>query len=153
MVDGLPLFQGAQMAIDTTLVCPLTREGVAQPRTATVNGARLEVARRRKEARYPELAGDRGRARLVVLAGEVGGRFSDETAQFLRALASAKVREVPQLLQGRAHAAWLRRWSAMLACAAARAYALSLLDRDCSAGVDGPTPSMHEVLGDSRHFL
>ena len=109
VVDGLPLFQGAQMAIDTTLVCPLTREGVAQPRTATVNGARLEVARRRKEARYPELAGDRGRARLVVLAGEVGGRFSDETAQFLRALASAKVWEVPQLLQGRAHAAWLRR--------------------------------------------
>ena len=153
VVDGLPLFQGAQMAIDTTLVCPLTREGVAQPRTATVNGARLEVARRRKEARYPELAGDRGRARLVVLAGEVGGRFSDETAQFLRALASAKVRDVPQLLQGRAHAAWLRRWSAMLACAAARAFALSLLDRDCSAGVDGPTPSMHEVLGDSRHFL
>ena len=82
VVDGLPLFQGAQMAIDTTLVCPLTREGVAQPRTATVNGARLEVARRRKEARYPVLAGDRGKARLVVLAGEVGGRFSDETAQF-----------------------------------------------------------------------
>ena len=32
-----------KMAIDTTLVCPLTREGVAQPRTATVSGARLEV--------------------------------------------------------------------------------------------------------------
>ena len=60
-----------------------------------------------------------------MLAGEVGGRFSDETAQFLRALASAKVREGPQLLQGRAHAAWLRRWSAMLACAAARAFAPS----------------------------
>ena len=89
VVDGLPLFQGAQLAIDTTLVCPLTREGVAQPRTATVNGARLEVARRRKEARYPELAGDRGRARLVVLAGEVGGRFSDETAQFLRGVSES----------------------------------------------------------------
>ena len=72
----LLLFQGAQVAIDTTLVCPLTREGVAQPRTATV-------------------------------AGEFGGRFSDETAQFLRALASAKVQEIPQLLQGD-HAAWLR---------------------------------------------
>ena len=71
MVDGLPLFQGAQLAIDTTLVCFLTREGVAQPRTATMSGARLEVARRRKEARHLELADNRG-ARLVVLVGEVG---------------------------------------------------------------------------------
>ena len=36
---------------------------------------------------------------------EVGGRLSDETAQFLRGLASAKVRDVPLFLQGRAHAA------------------------------------------------
>ena len=138
MVGGLPLFQGAQLAVDTTLVCPLTREG---------------VARRRKETRCPELVGDGGRARLVVLAGEVGGRFSEETASFLRGLAAAKVRDVPEFLQGRARAALLRRFGSMLACAAARAFALSLLDRDCSAGVDGPTPSVHEVLGDSRHFL
>ena len=26
VVDGLPSFRGAQLAIDTTLVCPLTRE-------------------------------------------------------------------------------------------------------------------------------
>ena len=88
----------------------------------------------------------------MVLAGEVGGRFSDETAQFLRGLASAEVRDVPQILQGRAHAAWMRRWSSILACAAARAFALSLLDRDCSTGVGGHTRSVHEVLGDSRHF-
>ena len=146
VVHGLHLFQGAQLAVDTTLVCPLTREGQA------TSGVRLEVARRRKEARYPELVGNGGRARLVVLAGEVGGRFSDETAQFLRGLASATVRDVPQILQGRAHATWMRRWSSILACAAARAFALSLLDRDCSTGVDGHTPSVHEVLGDSRHF-
>ena len=78
-LDGLPLFQGAQWAVDTTLVCPLTREGEPKPHTATTSGVRLEVARRRKEARYPELAGDGGRARLVV-----------QTAQFLRGLASAE---------------------------------------------------------------
>ena len=33
VVDGLPLFQGAQVAVDTTLVCPLTRTGEAKPRT------------------------------------------------------------------------------------------------------------------------
>ena len=53
-----------------------------EPSAATMSGACLEVARR-KEARYPELVGNQGRARLVVLAGEVGGRFSSETAQFL----------------------------------------------------------------------
>ena len=153
VVDGLPLFQGAQLAVDTTLVCPLTSEGAPKPRSAVVSGVCLRAARRRKEMRYPELAGDGGRARLVVLAGEVGGRFSGETASFLLFLAAAKVRGVPELLQGRALAAWLSRWGSMLACAAARAFALSLLDRDCSAGVDGPTPSVHEVLGDSRHFL
>ena len=38
---------------------------------------------------------------MLVLAGEVGGRFSLETAHFLRCLASAKVWGVPQILQGR----------------------------------------------------
>ena len=150
VVDLLPLFQGAQLAVDTTLVCPLTRTGEAKPRTVNECGASLKVARRRKERRYPELVGDRGRAQLVVLAGEVGGRFSAETAQFLTGLASAKVQQLSDLLQGRAHVAWLRRWSSLLACAAARAFALSLL-KSTSAGVDGPTPSAHEVMSDHRH--
>ena len=50
-------------------------------------------ARRMKE--YPELAGNGGRARLMVVAAEVGGRFSAETNQFLRGLVSTKVRGVP----------------------------------------------------------
>ena len=145
---------GAQLAIDTTLVCPLTREGVAKPRCATENGASLvrARARTRKERRYPELAGAEGRARLVVLGGEVGGRFSDETAHFLRSLASAKVRGMPELLKGRAHAALMRRWSSMLGCTAARSYALSLLDR-VPAGAEGPIPSIHDIMRDHRHEL
>ena len=83
VVDGLPLFRGAQLEIDTTVVRPLTREGVAKPKCATENGASLERARTRKERRCPELVGAEGRARLMVLGGEVGGRFSDETAHFL----------------------------------------------------------------------
>ena len=45
-----------------------------------------------KRGRYPELAGDHGRARLVVVTGEIGGSFSSETAQFLRCLASDRAR-------------------------------------------------------------
>ena len=150
VVDGLSLFRGAQLAIDTTLVSPLSGNGTARPRCATVSGAALDLARIRKERRYPEFAGDHGRARLVVLAGEIGGRFSSETAQFLRCLASDKVRSTPLILKGRIHAALIRRWSAMLGCSAARSYALSFLDK-VPAGVDGPSPSANEVLRDDRH--
>ena len=71
-----------------------------------MSGAATERARIRKERRYLELVGDHGRARLVVLTGEIGGRLSSETAQFLNAhaLASAKVRDSPlmtNLLRGR----------------------------------------------------
>ena len=57
------------------------------------------------------------------------------------------------LEKGRAHASWIRRWSSMLACAAARAFAVALLEGDSSVGVDGPTPSVHAVLGDARHAV
>ena len=57
-------------------------EGAAECRdrlvAAGIDGAALGQARRRKELRYPELTGEHGRARLVVLACETGGRWSDE---------------------------------------------------------------------------
>ena len=71
VADGLTLFRGAQLAIDTTMVSPLHRDGTVRRRAAHV-GAALEAARRRKERTYPEPSGDGGRARLVVLVAEVG---------------------------------------------------------------------------------
>ena len=90
---------------------------------------------RRKERTYPELAGAGGRARLVILAGEVGGRWSPETTHFLRALAVAKARDVPSILQASVEVAWFRRW---------RAFADSLLE------VRGDVPSSHDVVRDNR---
>ena len=83
IADGLSLWRGAQLAIDTTLVSPLHRDGTARRGAADRNGVTLDAARRKKERAYPKLSGDEGRARLVVLAAEVGGRWSNETAQFL----------------------------------------------------------------------
>ena len=60
---------------------PLTRDGVAQRGTATTNGKSLARARRRKELTYPELTGEHGRARLVVMGVEVGCRWSAETSE------------------------------------------------------------------------
>ena len=59
VADGLTLWRGAQLAIDTTLVSPLRRDGTARARAANHDGAALEDARRRKEATYPELSGER----------------------------------------------------------------------------------------------
>ena len=122
IADGLPLWHGAQLAIDTTLVSPCAETIQHEEHS----GSTLQEARRRKRT-YPELAGEAGRARLVVLAAEVGGRWSDETAQILRWLAKARVDSVPSLLQGRVKVACLRRWSSLLACSAARVFAESLL--------------------------
>ena len=49
IADGLTLWQGAQLAIDTTLVSLLRGDGSARPRAADHNGAALEAARRKKE--------------------------------------------------------------------------------------------------------
>ena len=70
VVDGLPLFGGAQLAIDTTIVSTLHANGEA--RSAHVDGAALSAARRRKERTYPELIGRPGRARGAGVATSVG---------------------------------------------------------------------------------
>ena len=72
VADGLTTFRGAQLAIDTTLVSALRRDGTARPGAVTRAGVALAATRRKKERTYPELTGERGRARLVVLAAEVG---------------------------------------------------------------------------------
>ena len=42
IANGLPLFKGAQLAIDTTIVCPVRRDGTPNARTATKDGISLE---------------------------------------------------------------------------------------------------------------
>ena len=150
VVDGLPLYGGAQLAVDTTLVSVLKGDGTVLGRGSQLDGVALRAARRRKERTYPELVRPGQRAKLVVLAGEVAGRWSEETASFLRHLARARARSEPPVLQKRAEQAWRLRWGSLLACAAARAFACSLLEKRVSGGVDGDTPSVHEVLGECR---
>ena len=87
VADGLPLFGGAQLAVDR---------------------------------RYPELVGRRGRARLVVLAVEVCGRWSQETQRFLSSLARAKARSVPPSMRKRVEQAWRLRWGSLFSCTVAR---------------------------------
>ena len=55
------------------------------------------------------------------------------------------------LLRRRVEQAWRLRWGAMLSCAAARAFASSLMDRRTAVGSDGVTLLSHDVEGDFRH--
>ena len=148
IAEGLPVFHGSQLAIDTTLVSPVRADGEPHRQCQDMDGAALDAARRRKARTYPELTGGRGRAKLVVLAGEIGGRFSVETQTFIRLLARAKTRAIPEPLRTRARQSWMHRWGSLLACAAARAFGSSLLERRGQPGFDGVAPPAVDVLGD-----
>ena len=150
IANGLNLWGGAQLAIDTTLVSPLTRDGQRRRRAGTYAGAALHTARRSKERTYPEFLQSR-RCRLVVLAFETGGRWSHEATNFIRLLAQSKARQAPALLQRSVMAALISRWSAMLSHAAMQSFAASLLDQNLSthSNVDGNTPPVSQLLAET----
>ena len=74
-----------------------------------------------------------------MLALEVGSRWSTETATFLTLLAAARARSESALMQCRVEQVWRMRWAGILGCAAARAFASSLLEQRPSGGVDCDT--------------
>ena len=108
IAEGLPVFHGAQLAIDATLVSPLRADDEPRRRCPAEDGAALTFARRRKERTYPELTGGRGRAKFVV-GEETGFRFTEVTQTFLRLLAGARARSTPEPLRARARLSWLHR--------------------------------------------
>ena len=114
-LTGCP-FGMVRLVVDTTVVSPLHGDGSVRRNAATSSGVVLQAARRAKETTCREFSGEGRRARLVVLAAEVGGRWSQETADFLNAMAKAKAEEHPRILQGRVRDACVRQWSALLAC-------------------------------------
>ena len=83
---------------------------------------------------------------------EIGGRWSPAAQTFLRLLARAKARSVPISLRSAARQAFTQRWAGMLAVAAQRALAASLLELPPEGvpGVDHPAPELSEVLDDCR---
>ena len=145
VVDGLPLFGGAQLAVNT-LVSALKANGEPRRGAADRDGVASAAARRIKERTYPELLDPGRRARLVVFALEVGG-WSEEAKIFIRLLARARVRSEPRLFQRRLEQAWPLRWHAIISCAAARSFAASLFGFAGWSGVGQMSPS-HEVEWD-----
>ena len=91
------------------------------------------------------------RCRLVVVGIEVGGRWSEEALHFVNLLAKAKARAYPRLLRKSAQMDWSFRWSGLIAVAAHRAFADTLLalpvDESCC---DGDLPWLEDVLQEAR---
>ena len=147
LASGLPLHHGAQIAVDITLRCALRSCGNAHVHAAVMNGAVLARAREEKERKYVELL-DADRCRLVVIAMETGGRWSNEALAFVDSLASARAREAPAVLRRSVHLSWRRRWSRMLSVSCARAFAASLVALPASAlpGTDGATPDLADLV-------
>eukprot|EP00439_Symbiodinium_sp_Y106_P024232 s2456_g2.t4 len=132
--NGLPLWQGAQLAVDATLVSPVSRDG-----TETQPGAAVRTAARRKRRQtYPEL--DRGRRYRLVWSWDA------EAASFLRLLARARASAAPAALRPAAQAAWERpRCSCCAAGACNHGFAVLAGTRTQTACLQlfrgpGPTP-------------
>ena len=85
LASGLPIHHGAQLAVDVTMRCALTAQGLASPGAAHINGAAALRARRDKELKYQELVAG-NRCALVVVAVETGGRWSSEAVDFVSSL-------------------------------------------------------------------
>ena len=113
---------------------------------------RIEVVANglKRDRTYPELERAR-RCRFVDVGIEVGGRFGGEAVQLLRLLARHRAAAVPRQLRPSAISAWVTRWSGLLAVAAQRAFAASLLELPPAAELgEGTEPDLHELLADAR---
>ena len=144
---GLPLHQGAQLAIDITLSSASTTTGETCPGGATTNGAALQSARQEKQAKYRELL-EGHRSGLIVVGVETGGRFGQEAVDFVDSLAAAKARNSPHILRRSGHLAWRRRWMRMLAVSCARSFAVSLVagDGDAWSCTDGCVTDLADLF-------
>ena len=151
VANGLPSFHGAQVAVDVTLVSPIQRDACPRPGAEAEPGLAIAQAEERKRRTYPEF-GHQARCRLVVLALEVGGRWSTATQAFLRDLARGRALASP--LQSRAALAHAlqRRWGQMLTIAANTALNSSLLELPATAVPAGGAvpPPLADVLADAR---
>ena len=141
LAQGLPCFGGARLAVDVTLRSLLPKDCLPRPRADREDGAALTDARLDKEDTYPELLAARG-CRLVVVAVDTGGRWSDEAVQFFRMMAPAAFRKSATLARQ-------RRWTCLLAVSCARAFAQSLVEpagEVRTSASDGDAPPLSELL-------
>jgi len=127
MAKELPLYKGMPLICDASLVSPLKANGDARPRAAHEPGVAIASIEDTKAKTYPELVTS-NQCKFLVLAGEVGGRWSDTTCRLIRDLATAKSEDAAPRLRKSAAFAWENRWWSMISVATQNALAATLVD-------------------------
>ena len=127
VATGLPVAHGVPLGADTTMVSPLHCDGQPWARADSVPGLSLERAENSKTMTYPELV-DSDILKLTTLACEVGGRWSNRTADIIAQLATSRARAAPRHLQLAARISYETRWWNFLSCAQQDALAATLVD-------------------------
>ena len=87
------------------------------------------------------------RFRLATVATEAGGRTDPASRNLLQVTEAARARSEPRALRPAAAQRWRARWHAMLAVAAQRALAATLVNDGAALvdGVDGAPPPAAEL--------
>ena len=131
------------------MASPLHADGTPWPRAADVDGVAAARERANHERTYRDLH-RHGRAKLVILGCETGGRWDPEVHGVLLGLALAKSRDAPRRLQKSAALAWGRRWINMLSVAAQAALAETLVAPGSNhlTEIDGDAPEIADLLLD-----
>ena len=101
-VDGLH----CTVAVDTTLVSALHCDGTARRGAADRDGVALDEAKRYEERTYPELVQPGHWAKMVVLACEVGIKWSLEAMSFISHQTKARAQAEPTALIRRVEQSW-----------------------------------------------
>ena len=146
VAGGLPLFGGKTIVGDATLRSPLSGAGVAHSGAANVDGSTFPPARRDKAHAYPELAVDGARHKILVLASEVGGRFSEECTDLVRQLLNLKCARASEGDQTLLRLAYARRWWGILSMAVQRAVSANLHGGDWMPVLGPAHPGEEELL-------
>ena len=108
--------RGEALCCESNLVSPIRRHGSPVAGAPERDGVALATSRRRKLARYPEMARG-GPHRLCVLAAEIGGRWDEDSQRLVQRLVALRARRAPAALRGAAAQGWARRWGGALAVA------------------------------------
>ena len=140
------MFGGKTIIGDATLRSPLSGLGAPHPGAASTDGSTFANARRDKAAAYPELAQDGVRHKFLVLASEVGGRFSQECTDLVRQLLLHKCAGSDGSEATLRRLVYSRRWWGILSMAVQRAVSSNLHgDRWCAV-LGLSQPSAEELL-------
>ena len=129
---GLSVLGGLPLAVDATIVSPISAEGVPHPGCARDAGEVFASAEAAILRDYGDVARG-GRATLLCLASSVGGRWNPATHGLLHALVEDRARQQPAVLRRSVALALTRRWWAVLSIARDEALAASLDPRDLVA--------------------